>query len=184
MNGNAVLEDDSKESVTLMIEHRLPWLAIGLIGGMLATVLASRFEDLLSANIKLSFFIPVIVYMADAVGTQTESVFVRNLGRSKKVKFLSYLFKELLLGIFIGLLFGIGIGGFSYVWFGDLSISLTVGLAMFATITVAPVVALIISEVLFKEHTDPALGSGPFGTVIQDLLSLFIYFTIAGLIIL
>lgn len=179
-----VLEDDSKESVTLMVEHRLPWLVIGLGGGILATILAARFEKLLTANIELSFFIPVIVYMADAVGTQAENVFVRNLGRRARVKFTSYLFKELALGIFLGGVFGLAIGTFAYLWFGALATALTVGFAMCFTMAIAPAVALIISEVLFKEHTDPALGSGPFGTVIQDLLSLLIYFFIAGLIIL
>lgn len=87
------LEDDSKESVSLMIEHRLPWLLLGLGGGILATILAARFEKLLSANIQLAFFIPVIVYMADAMGTQTENVYIRNL-TTKKVQFHIYLLKE------------------------------------------------------------------------------------------
>ena len=79
MPENDPLEDDAKEPVKLMVEHRLPWLAIGLAGGLLATVLASRYEKLIAANLELTFFIPVIVYMADALGHQAENVFVRNL---------------------------------------------------------------------------------------------------------
>mgnify|MGYP001608189507 CR=1 FL=1 len=177
-----MLEDDNKEPVTLMVKHRLPWLIIGLGGGILATILASRYEHLLAANIQLSFFIPVIVYMADAVGTQTESVIVRNLAR-RKVHFLTYLFKEFLLGIILGIGFGLAMGLFAFLWFQSWQIALTVGFAMFATMSIAPLIALVIPEVLWKEHADPAIGSGPFVTVVQDLLSLLIYFFVATMII-
>lgn len=177
------LEDDAKEKVSLMVKHRLPWLLVGLFGGIAATIFTSRFETLLAENIRLSFFIPVIVYMADALGTQTESVYVRNLGRVK-VNFSLYLIKELLLGIVLGLLCGGGIGIFAYAWFQSIETAVAVSTAMFLSMTIAPVIALIVPTVLQKVHKDPAVGAGPFGTVIQDVLSLMIYFLIAGYIIL
>ena len=175
------LEDDAKERISLMIEHRLPWLLVGMIGGVLLTIFLSSFERLLERNIQLTFFMPIIVYMADAVGTQTESVFVRNLGR-EKVRLSLYLFKEFLLGLVLGAVFGGGIGIFAYLWFQSQDTALVVGLAMFATIAVAPVVALLIPAVIQRKHTDPALGTGPFATVIQDALSLLIYFAVAGVV--
>lgn len=178
----AVLENDNNEPVRLMVRHRLPWLAIGLMGGIIATLISAQFEELIASNIQLSFFIPVIVYMADAVGTQTESVLVRNLGRTK-VKFSVYLLKEFMLGTFLGALFGFLIGLFAFAWFNSLATAMTVGYAMFFTMSIAPVVALIIPEVLWKRHADPAIGSGPFATVIQDLFSLLIYFFVATMII-
>lgn len=179
---NPVLEDDSRESVELMVEHRLPWLAVGLLGGILATVLASKFEILFRENIELSFFIPVIVYMASAMGTQTENVFVRNISK-KRVKFSVYLLKEIVLGFILGIFFGSALGGFAYLWFGSMHTALSVGISTFVTMSIAPVVALSVPEVLWKRHTDPAIGSGPFVTIIQDLLSLLIYFAIATVII-
>ncbi len=176
-------EDDAKEKEVLLIEHRLPWLVIGLIGGIVATILSAHFEELISKNIQLAFFIPIIVYMADAIGTQTQTVYVRNMGKRKEL-FRKYIFKELLLGVLLGLLFGAIIGLVSYIWFGVVDTSLTIGLAMFATMATAPVLALIIPELIRKEHKDPAVGSGPFTTVLQDLLSLLIYFSIATVIIL
>lgn len=176
------LEDDSREKVSLMIEHRLPWLIVGLIGGVIATVLSSRFGALLEANIQLAFFIPVIVYMADAVGTQTQSVYIRNLGKDN-VRLGTYLLKETLLGLVIGGLFGLGIGIFSYLWFGVFTTSVSVGLAMFLTMASAPIIALIVPTIIQKEHKDPAVGAGPFTTVIQDVISLMVYFTIASVII-
>lgn len=175
-------EDDAKEKEVLLIEHRLPWLAVGLMGGIGATYLSAHFEELLQNNIQLAFFIPIIVYMADAVGTQTQTVFVRNMGKHRSL-FRKYLFKELLLGLFLGVLFGSITGSISFLWFNSFKSSLTIGLSMFATIATAPLLALVIPELIRKVHKDPAVGSGPFTTVLQDLLSLLIYFAIASLII-
>lgn len=182
-NLNVDLEDDVKEKEVLLIEHRLPWLVLGLAGGIIATYLSAHFEELLQKNIHLAFFIPVIVYMADAVGTQTQTVFVRNMGKHRSL-FRKYVFKEVLLGLFLGLLFGSIIGSLSFLWFNSFETSLTIGLSMFTTIATAPFIALVIPEMIRKIHKDPAVGSGPFTTVLQDLLSLVIYFAIATIIIL
>lgn len=177
-----ILEDDTREPMTLMVEHRFPWLAVGLVGGIGLTLLASRFESLLSQNIALSFFIPVIVYMASAFGQQTEIVYIRNLDK-KRTHFLVYLGKEMLLGGFMGVVFGALIGGFAYFMFRSVQIAASVGLAMAVTMSIAPLLALTVPTILKKEHKDPAVGTGPFVTIIQDFTSLLIYFLIATLII-
>ena len=176
------LEDDQKERISLLIEHRIPWLFVGLIGGIAAAIFASQFEKILANNLSLAYFIPVIVYMADAVGTQTEEVYIRNLSR-EKIHFFKYLMKEIILGLFLGLIFGICFGIFALIWFKSASIALTVGFAVFASMAIAPAIALIMPTILQKEHKDPALGSGPFTTVVQDLISLSIYFLLASVII-
>lgn len=181
-NTTVQLEDDVKEKEVLLIEHRLPWLIIGLSGGIIATYLSAHFEELLAKNIQLTFFIPIIVYMADAVGTQTQTVYVRNMGKHRSI-FRKYVFKELLLGVVLGVLFGSIIGSLSYLWFKSFETSLTVGLSMMVTIATAPVIALVIPELIKRVHKDPAVGSGPFTTVLQDLLSLLIYFFVASVII-
>ena len=177
------LEDDAKEKISLLIEHRLPWLFVGLLGGIGLTLVSSGFEEVLTANIGLAYFIPVIVYMADAVGTQTQTVYVRNMGK-KRTKLSLYLVKEFLLGIVMGLLFGFLIGLFALFAFNSAEIAWSVGLSMGITMAVAPIIALIIPTILQKEHSDPAVGSGPFTTVIQDFVSLFVYFLIATAILL
>lgn len=177
-----VLEDDTKEPVFHLIEHRVPWLAMGLIGGIIATVIASQYEQLLSKNITLAFFIPVIVYMSDAVGTQTETIYIRNLAKGK-AKFSTYIFKESILGIALGIIFGFLLGLFTLVWFRSFETALTVGLAMTVNTAIAPIMAVVVPMLLQKERSDPALGSGPFTTVLQDILSLLVYFLVASLII-
>lgn len=175
--------DDDTEKISLLLRLRLPWLLVGLIGGAIASLIVSQFETLISKNISLAFFVPIIMYMSDAVGEQTENIYVRNLAK-KNVNFFTYLFKEFFLGIIIGLIFGLIVGTFSYLWLKSFQIALTVSLAMFATIVIAPILALIIVQFLSKENTDPALGAGPFTTIFQEIISLAIYFLIATTILL
>ena len=175
-------EDDSKEPVGHLLEHRLPWLVLGLLGGIGTSVIVSKYEQILASDIRLAFFVPIIVYMSDAVGTQTETIYVRHLKKTG-AGFVKYLIKETVLGLSLGAIFGLIVGLFATYWLKSPEVGLTVGLAMFINVTLAPVLATIIPNLLYKEHSDPALGSGPLATIIQDLISLLIYFFIAALII-
>src|SRR3989338_990132 len=176
------LTDDLKEPVGHLIEHRLPWLMLGLLGGIFTSVIVSKYEQILSVDLRLAFFIPVIVYMSDAVGTQSETIYVRHV-KKLGVGFSKYLLKETALGLGLGTIFGLAIGIFAAIWLNSPIIGLSVGLAMFVNVAIAPVVATLIPAILYKEHSDPALGAGPLATIIQDLLSLMIYFIIASLLI-
>jgi len=173
---------DVHERVTKIVMLRLPWLIIGLVGGTIASILVSRYEQIIRNNIGLAFFVPMIVYMSDAVGTQTETVYIRNLA-TIKVNFVKHLFKETATGFLLGIVLGVAVGVVARIWLGSTELALSVGLAMFFNILIAPVVAIVVSEILYKEHTDPALGAGPFTTVIQDFISLAIYFVVATAII-
>lgn len=175
--------DDTKERLSLLIEERLPWLIVGLIGGIIVTILVSKFESILSQNISLAFFLPVIVYMSDAIGTQTENIYIRNLAKFRD-NFFAYLLKELMVGIAFGTIFGALLGLFAKFWIGSTSVAFTIAIAMFINGLIAPIIALIVPEILFKEHEDPALGAGPFTTILQNLISLSVYLLVATLIIL
>ncbi len=174
--------DDTKESVGLLIRLRLPWLVAGLLGGFLATFLLSRFEQQLSDNVQLAFFIPMIVYLSDAVGSQTETIFIRN-GFKKRGIFRIYFAKEFVIGVLLGLIFGVVVGGVAYAWLRDAEIALTVGLATAITTAVAPLVALVIVKLFQIERHDPAVGAGPFATIAQDIITIELYFLVASLIL-
>ncbi len=166
----------------MLVRHRIPWLLLGLIGGGAAAVMVSKYEAILGNDIRLAFFIPIIVYMSDAVGTQTETIYVRYLQKTG-AHFWKYIWKETRLGLTLGLLFGAITGVFASLWLGSQAIGLAVGAAMFINMTIAPILATAIPMILYKEHSDPALGAGPLATILQDLLSLMVYFLIATLII-
>ncbi len=175
--------DDDYESIGTLIKLRTPFLIVGLVLGMGISVVTSRFEEVLSQNIEIAFFIPFIVYIADAVGTQTESIYSRAL-KSGNAKFLTYLKKESALGMIFGLAFGILAAGITYLWLQNEQVTLAVGIATFFAVASAPIFALLITEALQLLRKDPAAGSGPIATVIQDMASVVIYGIVSTIIIL
>jgi len=181
-NGKHEEEDVTKEPVEHLIERRIPWLMVGLLGGLLTSIIVSKYEAILTADVRLAFFIPIIVYLSDAVGTQTETIYVRLISR-KKVKIPKYMLKESLVGLGLGVVSGLLLGIFATYWLGSVAIGFTIGLTMLINLTIAPTLAVFIPSIFYREHADPALGAGPVATIIQDLLSLLVYFFIASVII-
>ncbi len=162
---------------------RLPWLLVGLVGSMIATYVVARFEHVLETRTAIAFFIPGIVYLADAIGTQTEAIAVRGLSLSR-VPFPRLMAGELRTGLLIGMTLGlISLPGIWFI-FGDLRLALGVALSLLAAGTVATGIGLAFPWLLARLGKDPAFGSGPLATIIQDVLSLLIYFTLVTLIVL
>lgn len=157
---------------------RLPWLLLGLAGGYLAAGVARLYEASLQQEIALAFFLPLVVYMADAVGTQTETVLVRALAYGQ-VPLARQLMREGLLGLLIGATIGVLAGAGLFVWDGRETLAVVVGLTLAATSVVATLVASLLPLGLVRIGADPALASGPIATVVQDLLSVAIYLNIA-----
>jgi magnesium transporter len=171
----------SEERVARRLLHRLPWLAIGLIGAMVSAWLVGSSEEQLARTVQLAFFLPAIVYMADAVGTQTETLAVR--GMSVGVPIRRFAAKEMLAGALIGCVVSALFFPFCLVVFNDVSVAVTVSLALFASCGVASAVALLLPWLLNLLDKDPAFGSGPLATVVQDLLSIAIYLALASAIV-
>lgn len=179
-----IYTDDRTAEVGLLVRLRLPWLIIGLVVGTFITLLISRYERVLAEQVELAFFIPVIVYLSGAVSTQTETIYVRNLSVGK-APFGVYLLKEFLLGIILGVIIGSILGLFAYFWLDSAAIGLTVGTATAVSLVSATSISVLVPTILAKlGKSDPALGAGPFTAVLQDLISLVIYFSIASAIIL
>lgn len=171
----------SEEPVSKRFWHRVPWLLLGLAGALIAADIVSFFEKQLQTNVMIAFFIPGIVYLADAVGTQTEALVIRGL--SVGVPIGRVLRREILTGLAIGLALAMAfylIG--LWRWNGG-GIVAAVSLAIFAACATASTVAMALPWILDKWGIDPAFGSGPLGTVIQDLLSISIYLVIASSIL-
>ena len=159
------------------VRHRLPWLLAGLGGAALATVAMAGFESTLSVHIAVAFFVPGIVYLADAIGTQSEAVAVRGLSLTRTgIRHL--LAGELRTGMAIGAT--LGLIAFLPVWiaFGELRLAAAVAIAIFAAGAMAAALGLLLPWLLARLGGDPAMGSGPLATVIQDILSLLVYLSV------
>ena len=168
----------TEERVVTRLGHRLPWLLVGLAGAVMAARLVGAFEAQLERNVLLAFFVPGIVYMADAVGTQTEALVIR--GMSVGVRVGGILRRELVTGLLVGVLLGAAFLPVGMLLWHQLDVALAVALALMAACSIATVIAMLLPWLLRRLGRDPAFGSGPLATVIQDLLSLVIYFAVAG----
>ena len=174
--------EDDKESVKKLLRLRAPSLMIGLILGIVLSLITSRFEEVLQRNVAVAFFIPFIVYLADAVGTQTQEIYIRDL-RTGRPNFHTYLIKETIIGIILGFVFAILTGLIISIWFKSIELTMAVSISVFAATASAPLIGLLVSKGLLIEHTDPAVGSGPLATVIRDSVSVLIYGFISSAII-
>lgn len=164
------------------VRHRLPWLLAGLAGSGLATLMVARFETALAARPAIAFFVPGLVYLADAIGTQSEAVAVRGLSLSH-AGIGRLIGGELRTGLLIGAV--LALLAFPMVWlaFADLRLALAVTLALGCASIVATVLGLVLPWLLGRFGSDPAYGSGPLATIVQDLLSLLIYFGFVSAIV-
>jgi magnesium transporter len=165
------------EKVFRRFGHRLPWILMGLLGGVLTSGIVAHYEEALRGKLVLAFFLPTIVYLADAVGTQTETLLVR--GMSVGVGLRQVVVREILTGLLIGLV--IAVCGFLFLlWrYHQADLAFGIGLSLFAACSTASATAMVLPWFLNRMGVDPAYGSGPLATVIQDILSILIYFLIA-----
>lgn len=170
-----------EEPVSHRLWHRLPWLALGLAGAMLAALVVGAFEDQLERHVILAYFLPAVVYMADAVGTQTEALVIRGLSVGVPIRHVVH--RELVTGGLLGaIVAGLFIPFALLVW-GDSDVAAAVSVALFAACSIASIIALILPWTFSRLGRDPAFGSGPLATVVQDLLSIVIYFAVAGALV-
>ena len=171
----------SEERVPRRLWHRLPWLLIGLAGAMAAAGIVGAFEQVLQRHVLLAFFVPGVVYLADAVGTQTETLIIRGL--SVGVGIRRVVRRELVTGVLVGLLLAaVALPLIMMVW-GDARVAIAVALALFAASSIATSVAMVLPWLLGRLGRDPAYGSGPLATVVQDLLSIVIYLATAAVVL-
>jgi magnesium transporter len=167
----------AEEPLLRRLWHRLPWLALGLAGAAVSAWVVGGFEGRIEADVRIAFFIPGVIYLADAVGTQTEAVVVRGLSVGAPMR--RALALEALTGPALGaLMAGLSLAA---VWsvLGDAAVAVAVAIALFAACSVATLVAGALPWALARRGHDPAFGSGPLSTVLQDLLSLLIYLAVA-----
>jgi magnesium transporter len=181
--GSQQARDALSEPPLRRLRHRLPWLIVGLAGSMIATLVVASFEGALEQRVAIAFFVPAIVYLADAIGTQTEAIAVRSLSLGP-FRIGRMLWQEMGTGLLIGAVLGsIAVAGVALA-FDDALLGLTVGIAILVAGTIATSIGLLLPWVLERLGFDPAFGSGPVATVIQDVLSLLAYFVTAELLLL
>lgn len=164
------------------IKRRAPWILLSVAAGIVMIWIGQMYEEILSQKIHLVFFIPVIVYMSDSIASETLALFVRELAL-KRLDIKRIFFKEISVGLFLGVASGIPMGLFSYLWFQDFALSVTVAIAMIINGMIAVLVGVFLPVIFFKFGKDPALGTEEITTALSDNLSMLVYLIIATLIL-
>jgi magnesium transporter len=155
--------------------HRLPWLFVGLAGSAIAALIMASFEATLQARVAVTFFLPGIVYIADAIGTQTEAIAIRGLSFGH-ARIQHLLAGELWTGLLIGAILAATSGLAVWLVLQDSMLALAVSVAVLAAGAIAAAIGLLLPWTFHRFGFDPAYGSGPLATVTQDVLSLLVYF--------
>ena len=163
---------------------RLPWLFASWVGGILAAFIIGVFDNVLQSTIALAAFIPVIIGMGGNIGTQSSTIIVRGLatGRVNFENSTKILFKEIRVGLILGILYGLLLGIFAVLRFLDVSplLGLVVGLSICASMIIAASIGSLVPLILNRFDIDPAVATGPFVTTAIDILGVALYFLIAG----
>jgi len=157
--------------------RRLPWLLVGLVMSGAATAVMAKYENALQADVTIAYFIPALVYLTDAIGTQTEAIAIRGLSVRRKP-----LAKILLLEFVTGSMIGsaLALVAFLGIWFafGSIMLGLGVAVSLLLAGTLASTIGLMLPWALSKVRIDPAFGTGPVATITQDVLTIVVYFTV------
>jgi magnesium transporter len=162
---------------------RLPWLITNLFGGIVTGYLMWRFKATLKEVLALISFIPVITGMGGNVGGQSATIVVRGFatGRIDFSTLRKVFFKELRVGLIMGIVCGLTVGLVAYYWHHKFYLGLVVGLAMMSAMTVAASMGVLAPGFFKRIGIDPAIASSPFVQTANDITGILIYFGTATL---
>ncbi len=174
---------ESNSSVWHISRARLPWLLIGMLGGIFAANVISKFTGEISDIPTLALFIPLITAMGGNVGVQSSAIVVQALAKGN-IKFENIsrkIAKETLVGLLNGAFLASIIYGIA-TFYGNSTLGFVVSISLFVVIVFAGIFGTLIPLILNKYKIDPALATGPFVTTLNDVLGLFIYFSVGALL--
>ncbi|MGS0526090.1 magnesium transporter [Zobellia nedashkovskayae] len=175
---------EADDSIWDLTRARLPWLFLGLVGGIGAAGIMGGFEEMIKQHAVLFFFTPLIAAMAGNVGVQSSAIVVQGLANDDlKGSVTNRLMKELLLALLNGTILATILLLFTWLWKGDFLTSLSICLSLIAVILVAGFIGTFIPLFLHKRGIDPAIATGPFITTSNDIFGILIYFSIAKMVL-
>jgi magnesium transporter len=171
------LEYENTLQVPLLksVTHRIPWLIIGLLGVIITAAVIGLFEGVLQNKIILVFFIPAVVYISGALGNQLQALFIRDLAvMGDKLKIHLYIIKQTSISVLIALVISL------ITFWQDTQAANIIALSMFASIIITNFTSFAITYSIKKVGKDPAIGTGPFATMVSDSTSIIVYLLIAS----
>ncbi len=175
---------EADDSIWQLTRARLPWLVLGLLGGLGSVYIMQGFEEALTQYPILFFFTPLIAAMAGNVGVQSSAIIVQGLANDNvKGSLFNRLLKEVGLALINGLALGLLVILFGTIVGQDQLVSITIAVSMLSVIIVAALVGTFVPIVLDKRGIDPAIATGPFITTSNDIFGIFLFFWISKIIL-
>ena len=177
---------EADDSIVELTRARLPWLILGLIGGLGSVFILEGFEQVMQhpSYKTLFFFTPLIAAMAGNVGVQSSAIIVQGLANDiVKGSLFNRLMKEVGLSLINGIALSTLLLLFGYFTGLETSISLTIALSMLCVIVVSALVGTFVPIILDRNNIDPAIATGPFITTSNDIFGIFLFFYIAKVIL-
>jgi len=180
-----IVEDvEADDNILELTKARLPWLILGLFGGLGSVLIMEGFDEALKKYGDLFFFTPLIAAMAGNVGVQSSAIIVQGLANDNvKGSLWKRLLKELGLSLINGLVLGVLLIVVASIMGYPMDLSYTVSISMLCVIIVAALIGTFVPIILDKRGIDPAIATGPFITTSNDIFGIFLFFMIAKLIL-
>lgn len=172
---------EARSSIFKISRARLPWLIIALFGGLLGTQVIKTFEPQIEMNAMLAIYITLIPAMAGNVGVQSSAIVVQGLANNtlRTDDLRNRLLKEVVVALLNGIVCATIVFVLNYAFYKDISLGITVSVALITVILQASIMGTVIPLGLNRINIDPALATGPFITTMNDVVGLFIYFSIS-----
>ena len=175
---------EADDSIWLLTKARLPWLVLGLFGGLGAVYIMKWFDDAVSNYLELFFFTPLIAAMAGNVGVQSSAIIVQGLANDIiKGSLLKRLLKEVGLALINGTILGLLVLVFGFFAGMEILLSLAIAISMLTVIIVAALIGTFVPIILDKRGIDPAIATGPFITTSNDIFGIFLFFYLSKIIL-
>lgn len=175
---------ESTDKVWILSRARLPWLLIGLLGGIISSRVIGVYENQLKIHPEMAFFIPLIAAMGGNAGVQSSAIIVKGLANNTlgTKDILPKIMKEFLVSLINGLVCSLIILAYNLFMSDSMDLSLTVSVALITVIIFASLLGTFVPMLLDRMKIDPALATGPFITTTNDLLGLAVYFLVGRLL--
>ena len=184
MAAGLVQDVDAEDSIFELTKARLPWLFLGLVGGIGAFLIMEGFQEAFNKYAVLFFFTPLIAAMAGNVGVQSSAIIVQGLANDDiKGSINRRLLKEMFLALLNGVILALFLLAFVWIEGGEFNKALAISVSLIAVIVVAGLIGTFVPLFLDKRGIDPAIATGPFITTSNDIFGILIYFWIAKLIL-
>lgn len=173
---------ETSDNIFTQTAARLPWLLIGMIGGLSNSIILGGFENGIAANPKMALFIPLIGGTGGNVGIQSSAIVVQGLANNtlKEGNIFAQVMKESVVSIINASIISLVVFVYNFFMLGDRTITASVSLSLFAVVMFASIFGTLVPLLLDKIKVDPALATGPFITISNDIIGMLIYMFIAS----